>query len=159
MKTIPLNGKLGNGLVILIDDADFEKVAVHKWWVLKKRHTNYAYTMINGKAILLHRFILNPSTNTVVDHYPDHNGLNCQRSNMRLCSVADNNHNMRNLKGGSSQFKGVSWDKRNRHWRSRIGVYGRYVHIGYFVNEESAAKAYDKAAKTYFGEFANINFK
>lgn len=31
--------------------------------------------------------------------------------------------------------------------------------VGLYTKEEDAARAYDKAALQYFGEFANLNFK
>jgi len=51
--------------------------------------------------------------------------------------VIDQGH--RNL---SSRFKGVSWDKRYNKWRARGTAHGKDVHIGYYDNEEDAARAY-----------------
>lgn len=40
---------------------------------------------------------------------------------------------------------------------ARLQVRNKPVFIGYFVDLEIAARAYDEAAKKHFGEFALIN--
>jgi len=53
------------------------------------------------------------------------------------------------VKGGvgcSSNFTGVSWDKRDTKWRVTINIDCRASSLGYFADEEAAARAYDKAA-------------
>ena len=44
-------------------------------------------------------------------------------------------------------------------WSSSIGVNYKKIHLGYHHSEEEAAKAYDAAAKQYFGEYAKLNFE
>lgn len=44
--------------------------------------------------------------------------------------------------------QGVSWDKTMRAWRTKINS----VHIGYFDDEEEAARAYDEAALALRGK-------
>jgi hypothetical protein len=48
--------------------------------------------------------------------------------------------------GGTSQFKGVSWHKSRSKWRAEISIDGTITHLGYFNDEEVAARAYDEAA-------------
>jgi len=48
--------------------------------------------------------------------------------------------------------------KEKRKWRAVIGYKEMHIHLGYFENEEDAAKAYDEAARLYHGEFAVLNF-
>lgn len=90
-----------------------------------------------------------------MDHI-DGNGLNCCKSNLRICTQSQNNANSRTkkLKG----FKGTIRGKGDRKWYAMITKdYVRY-HLGGFQTEEEAARAYDAAAKKLFGEFARLNF-
>ena len=108
-------------------------------------------------TLFLHRTILNPSKEKVIDHI-DHNGLNNRRENLRICTVTQNVANKRKGKG-SSNFKGVSWHKRDQMWIATIHQKRKQLHLGYFNDELEAAKAYDKAAKDLWGEFAKLNFE
>lgn len=42
--------------------------------------------------------------------------------------------------------------------KAAIRVNGKMIHLGYHATAEEAARAYDSAARKYFGEFANPNF-
>lgn len=59
--------------------------------------------------------------------------------------------------GASSKFTGVSWNKERQKWRA--GICGRGVHrtLGLFVDEISAALAYNTAARDLFGADAKLN--
>jgi hypothetical protein len=93
-----------------------------------------------------------------VDHQ-NHNGLDNRRSNLRIATVAENGFNRRKTSAlTSSRFKGVNWDKRENKWRVQGRLNGRQETIGYFDNEEDAARKYDAWAVAAFGRFAALNF-
>lgn len=59
----------------------------------------------------------------------------------------------------TSGFRGVSWDKHNRRYVAFIHPHdGKQEYLGSFENKEMAARAYDTAARRYFGEKATLNF-
>ena len=59
---------------------------------------------------------------------------------------------------GVSQYLGVSWHKGTAKWVAQTSAHGKKRHLGYFVCEDDAARAYDAAAREHFGEFASLNF-
>jgi hypothetical protein len=148
MKELPIS----KGYVALVDDEDFERLSQFRWFVTKRHGTIYAST-----TIMLHKMVLRSfSSEPLIDH-KNHNGLDCQKENLRTASHSLNGANRRKTKG-TSRFKGVSWDKRKQLWRAQIGKNYKTTFLGWFKNETDAAKAYDTAAVAFFGEFALINF-
>ena len=150
--------KLTQGQVALVDDEDYDFLNQWKWYAHKGRKDGlfYAGKRNNGdiKQIWMHRLIMNTSRGLTVDHI-DHNGLNNQKCNLRNCSMSQNKMNVTPI--GLSKFLGVH--PRNDKYVAQIKVNGKKIYIGTFKTEEDAAHAYDNAAKKYFGEFANLNFK
>lgn len=151
---------LTQGKVAVVDDADYEWLMQWKWHF---RSMGYAGRRASKEAggralILMHRLITNAPSGLDVDHV-DGNRLNNQRSNLRLCTRAQNMRNQRKTKRlVSSQFKGVSLYKPKK-WVAYIGLSRHKMHsLGYFHTELEAAHAYDAAARLHFGEFARLNF-
>ena len=110
----------------------------------------------------LQRFILEVTDRKVEVDHEDHNGLNCQRYNLRIATHSQNLANMlipaRNTSGIKGVYKYVSnsWKTSNK-WKAQISFKGKRKHLGYFDSKEEAQAAYDKAAIELFGEFALTN--
>ncbi len=52
-----------------------------------------------------------------------------------------------------SDYNGVIWNEQNKKWHARLHLpYGQKLHLGYFIREKAAAKAYDEAVKEYFDD-------
>ena len=155
-KRIPLT----QGQFAIVDDADFEWLNQWKWRATKSRSTYYAIRSVqqNGKKafIYMHRIILSPPPSRETDHI-NHDGLDNRRSNLRPCTRGENRQNSRKQASCSSRYIGVSWNKAKGNWRAYIMFSGRQHHRGHFDDERAAARAYNIAAREYFGEFAKLN--
>jgi hypothetical protein len=67
--------------------------------------------------------------------------------------------NARVRSDNTSGFKGACWDKSKRKWKVQIHVNGKHINLGGFDSREAAARAYDRAAREYHGEFASPDDK
>lgn len=160
--------------VALIDDVDFEqehycefkcgfvwtgRVRDRKWASQKSRGTFYAFCTVgtdkSPHQLYLHRLPMDAGRGQLIDHI-DGDGLNCQRSNLRLATQQANSRNRRQR--GDRQYKGVFYHKQSGKFAAAIGINGRSRHLGLFADPVEAARAYDAAAIKVFGAFARLNF-
>ena len=155
--------KLSQNKWVMVDAEDYDELSNRKWTLLGcKNGLKYAFRRPWNKKTkkqgteMMHRTIMKSKKGELIDHI-NGNGLDNRKSNLRFCTRGQNLSNSR-LKGGTSRFKGVAFHKRDKSWYAHIVMNCKKIHLGYFPSEEEAARAYDKAAKKYFREFARCNF-
>jgi len=132
----------------VIDLEDVAKVKGVSW----RRLNQDGYACAGHQNLRLHRLLLDAPPGLQVDHI-DGDPTNNRRSNLRLCTHAENGKNQRRPSTNSSGFKGVSWHKRDKRWYARIMINRKNKHLGCFDTPEDAKAAYDVAAERLFGEF------
>lgn len=140
-----------------ISPQDAQKALLHKWSYGKGGDGRYPLYVGEAKTGLrLHRYLMDAPTGVDVDHI---NGdpLDNRRENLRLVTARQNQANSRKRSEASSKYKGVAWHPVSGKWRAYIAPNGKQEHLGLFVDEMEAARAYDERARAVFGPHACLN--
>lgn len=155
--------QLRSGENVMVDDEDYELLYNNCTWYAHKTYSagklicTYARGRFNNKLlILMHRVILKLKVEdmVLVDHI-DHNGLNNQKVNLRICT---NQQNLFNARCMTKEYKGTHKPRGRNKWLASIRIDNKIIRLGHYAQEIDAALAYDEAARKYYGEFANCNF-
>jgi hypothetical protein len=139
-----------------VDDEDYEYLSKHNWCAGKgnKNQSYYAVRSIRSqrktRRVYMHRVIAQARPGEVVDH-KNLDGLDNQRENLRVGNQALNLLNRSANKG--RKYKGVSF----YHPTLQYVASFRGKHIGYFDNEDDAARAYNATARAAGGDWALLN--
>lgn len=162
--------KLAEGKVVLVDDDDFGMVSYFNWYL---NNQGYAAAKLwipasvypGGRqtTLLMHRLIMNTPDGLHTDHI-DHNKLNNQKDNLRICTRQENDRNRtKTSKSTTSKFKGVCVEQKG-NYRSYVATLrtgdGEHLHKWFPFTPEGeiqAAKAYNEMAVKHFGDFAKLN--
>jgi hypothetical protein len=133
---------------LCIDDADFDLVSQYRWgWSGRDvRSTTYP-------RIKVHRLIVNPRDNEIVDHI---NGdtLDNRRCNLRVATRMQNMWNRKTNENNKVGLKGVTWRQDCHKYQAQIRVNKKTVFLGRFKTAIEAHKAYVEASNKYYGQFS-----
>jgi len=155
---------LTRGKFAVVDAADYERLAKHKWYAAKRRNTYYAardYYCRKKKVnvtVQMHRSIFPVPNGLFVDHI-NRDGLDNRKANLRSATAAENNRNRSwTVPGKASKYRGVYKYKGQKSFSAAIRHNRKKINLGTFKTEIAAALAYDRAANKYHGAFAVLNF-
>ena len=158
-----------NGYRVKVDDEDYSELAKYNWKAKRRTEgrTMYAYAKIYSQEekrrvqISMHRLIMGFPEGKQVDHI-DWDGLNNQKSNLRICTANDNCRWVRPR--SNTGYLGVSRQEYKKNdgtlsvsYKSAIKANGVQYWLGTFKTLQAAVSAYNNKAQELFGEFANIN--
>ena len=179
MKEIPLSSKNevnNNGKYsATVDDDLYDDLIKYNWSISSNGYAQRRIIKPDGSksTILMHRQIMELTfgDSDYVDHI-NGNRLDNQKSNLRLCTHTQNLHNSKISKRNKSGAKGVfhqhiEYETKKKgivckdYWRASIMVNRKNIFLGTFPYNPNgfaqAKKAYNDAAKKYYGQFAYLN--
>lgn len=155
---------LSRGRTTLVDDEDYEWLSLLKWHLsaagtgYAERNLKLGFGKTNRKLTKMHRVIMENhlrrplSRVEIVDHI-NGNSLDNRKSNLRICTFAENTRNRNLSPKNTSGFPGVVWNKRLQKWVAQIGFNYHSYHIGVFSNINEAAEARRKVKEKLHGKF------
>lgn len=159
MKKIPLT----KGKYAIVDDEDYPYISRFKWqlsgdgyFAVRAFHNNGS----KSASVYMHQLLIEARVGVVTTHI-NNDGLDNRKENLAYCSRSHWSQSKEWPKEKkalcSSKYKGVTFRKRQNKWSATISLHGKYIHIGSFLTEKEAAKAYNAKALELYGENAYQN--
>lgn len=105
----------------IVDPGDLDRVSHRKWY---KRKDGYFEASFNYKKILLHRFIMQPPEDMVVDHI-NHDKSDNRKENLIICTQKENSQNRIIGNKACVYLDGNKWQAHTDVLRARFNI-GRY---------------------------------
>jgi len=149
--------KLSSGRIAIVDNEDYENLKNYHWYFSNGYARRNAVKDGKRIQITMHRQLMGFPVGFQIDHI-DQNKLNNQKSNLRVCTNAQNSMNRKVQANNKYGLKGVFFDKYTNKYRARINYKGKTIYLGRHKDIKDAGISYDKKALELFGEFAFLNF-
>lgn len=156
--------RLTQGKYAIVDSDDYWELSKYSWYAHKAENSCYACRRVHGgkgkktERMWMHRAVISVPAGLMCDHI-NHDGLDNRKANLRAATAAQNRINSRTARiKKSSKHRGVCWRAEQKKWFAYVYVGGRAVFTKYFDDATAAARARDRAAKKYHGQFAELNF-
>ena len=149
--------KLTKGLYALVDNEDYDLLVQYSWSANYDNRANYwtAKAYVDKKVITMHRLVLNLKEFSIKVLHKNGNRLDNRKENLYIVTQQESCVTTKVFKKSKTGFKGVT--KKGSKFKATLVVSGEEKHLGLFDTPEKAAKAYNIAAKKYFGELAYQN--
>jgi hypothetical protein len=139
---------IDNKLDVMVDDDKWYELSKFKWHITKAGYIR------NSKLGMMHRYLMNATSDIIIDHK---NGIKHDNriDQLRPATPGENSHNRIKLVNASSKYIGVS--KNGKKWHAEIKYKGEKYFLGRYENELDAAKAYNIKALELYKDKAKLN--
>lgn len=131
-------GYTQSGKEFYFDKEDYDKVSVYCWDV--DNSNGYVKTLIKGKKLYLHKFVMNVDygENVKVDHR-NRKRNDCRKNNLHIVTNCQNSMNMGIRSDNRSGIKGVSFNNKRGKFYATINANKKRYGLGYFKDFTKAA--------------------
>lgn len=147
-----------NGEEIIVDDIDYEKAMLHKWYAeYSKRGFTRILTRINGKRVSFTSIVFGTSRTKKLLH-KNGNPFDFSRENILICNNSEFMHIIMKQSGITSKYYGVYYDNTFSRWITKIKKGDKKISGGGYLLEEEAAIVADYLTLTNYGEIGKRNF-
>lgn len=142
-------------LYVKVDTEDYERLNQYRWCLFKSEKWLYAVRYGNKSTIYMHREILGVIDPKIYVDHRDSDGLNNQKSNLRVSDNRYNQYNVGKKSTSKQKYKNIRHLGGDRYQIRIRTPDGERIQKN-VRGEEQAVKMYNELAVKYHREFAYI---